>query len=166
MADQRLLIIGVGNPDRGDDGAGHAVIAALRKRLGARAAPGDPTLAEHGGEATSLVEAMQVFSSVVVIDAADFGARPGNHCRFEAGDTALPSELTNMSSHGFGVPQAIELARALGTLPQRCSVYAIQAATFETGAALSPSVAVAVEIVAEHIITDILAASAREPSHA
>ena len=29
MADRRLLIIGVGNPDRGDDGAGRAVIKAL-----------------------------------------------------------------------------------------------------------------------------------------
>ena len=166
MAEERCLIIGAGNPDRGDDGVGRAVIAALRKRLGDRAAEGNPTLIEHGGEATSLVDVMQDFERVVIVDAADFDSKPGSYRRFEAGDAALPSELTELSSHGFGVPQAIELARVLGALPRRCSVYAIQAATFEAGASLSPGVADAVETVAEDIMTKILAVATREPSHA
>ncbi|MGI9436372.1 MAG: hydrogenase maturation protease [Geminicoccaceae bacterium] len=164
MADRRLLIIGVGNPDRGDDGAGRAVIVALRERLGARMKNNDPALIEHCGEATSLVEVMKDFSDVVIVDAADFGAEPGSHRRFDVGLSTLPAELTGMSSHGFGIPQAIELARALGTLPQHCSVYAIQAATFDAGESLSPDVATAVDIVAAEIITDVL--EAREPSHA
>lgn len=163
MADQYILIIGVGNPDRGDDGAGHAAIAALRARIAPRANNHAPTLVEHSGESTSLVEVMQGFERVVIIDAADFGEKPGSYRSFDAREAALPSELMEMSSHGFGVPQAIELARALGTLPQRCSVYAIQAATFEAGAPLSPAVANAVDVVAAKIITDV---TALEPSHA
>jgi len=164
VADQRLLIIGVGNPDRGDDGAGRTVIRALRARIDARADKGAPTLIEQSGESILLIEAMQGFSSVVIVDAADFGAKPGSHRRFDAGEAALPSDLTNMSSHGFGVPQAIELARALGTLPARCTVYAIQAASFEAGAPLSPAVATATNIVATKIFNDFVEAS--EPSHA
>ena len=163
MADKRLLIIGVGNPDRGDDGAGQAVVAALRARLGGRADNGGPTLIEHNGESTSLIETMQDFEQVVIIDAADFGASPGSHRRFDAREAALPSELEEISSHGFGVPQAIELARALGTLPKYCSVYAIQAASFEAGASLSPAVAAATETVAVEILTDMIA---KIPSHA
>ncbi|MGH1478629.1 MAG: hydrogenase maturation protease [Geminicoccales bacterium] len=164
MADQRLLIIGVGNPDRGDDGAGRAVIRALRARIGARADNDTPTLIEQSGESTLLIEAMQGFSNVVIIDAADFGAMPGSHRRFDVGEAALPSNLTGMSSHGFGVPQAIELARALGTLPERCTVYAIQAVSFEAGEPLSPAVATATDIVATEIFNAFVKAS--EPSHA
>ncbi len=164
MADQRLLIIGVGNPDRGDDGAGHAVIKALRARIGAHTDKDTPTLIEQSGESTLLIEAMQGLSNVVIVDAADFGAKPGSHRRFDAGKAALPSDLTNMSSHGFGVPQAIELARALGTLPERCTVYAIQAASFEAGDLLSTAVATATDIVATKIFNEFIEASER--SHA
>ncbi len=166
MADKRLLIVGVGNPDRGDDGAGPAVIAALRERLGVRTQADHLALIEHDGEATSLLEVMQDFKRVVIVDAADFGGKPGGHRRFEAGEAALPGDLINMSSHGFGVPQAIELGRALDTLPKTCSVYAIQAATFETGAPLSPCVAVAVETVTSEIFAHTVTVIAREPSHA
>jgi hydrogenase maturation protease len=56
-----------------------------------------------------------------------------------------------MSSHGFGVAVAIELARALGTLPPHCILYAIEAVDFTSGAALSPAVASAAHDVAERI---------------
>jgi hydrogenase maturation protease len=157
VADKRLLIIGVGNPDRGDDGAGRAVIAALRARIGAHTRADHLALIEHSGESTSLIETMHVFSTIVIIDAADFGAEPGSYRRFEVGEAALPGELKEISSHGFGIHQAIELARALGTLPKRCSVYAIQAASFEAGAPLSPTVAAATDIVATEIFTDMIA---------
>lgn len=166
MADERLLIIGVGNPDRGDDGAGHAVIAALRKRLDDRADADGIALIEHWGEATALVVTMDGAASVVIADAAMSGAEPGSYHCFEAADSALPSELTNMSSHGFGVAQAIELARALGTLPNHCRVYAIEAETFEAGGALSPGVAKAAKAVTDDIMSDLVPAAIREPSHA
>lgn len=166
MAAKRVLIIGVGNPDRGDDDAGRAVVASLRQRLGNRAGALSIALIEHWGEATSLVDAMQGFGRIVIVDAATSGAEPGSYRRFEAGDAALPSDLTEMSSHGFGVPQAIELARSLGTLPNHCRVYAIEAETFEAGMALSPGVATAVNAVTDDILADIISTPAREPSHA
>ena len=59
--------------------------------------------------------------------------------------TPLPRGALGMSTHGFGLAEALELARALGQLPRRCIVYAIEGASFETGAPLSPEVAAAVD---------------------
>ena len=157
MAEARTLIIGVGNVDRGDDGAGLAVASRLRKRLdherGIR-------VVEHWGEATGLVEAMEGWNQVLIVDASMSGATTGGYRIFEAGETALPSVLTEMSSHGFGVPQAIELARALGTLPARCRVYAIEGEAFETGAPLSDAVVAAVDSVVDEIMRSLEAAHA------
>ena len=44
----------------------------------------------------------------------------------------------------MGVADAIELARALGELPVRCVVYAVEGQSFETGAPLSARVEAAV----------------------
>lgn len=156
------MIIGVGNPDRGDDAAGRAVIARLRACLGDDFKADGIELIEHWGEATSLVETMAGSESVVIVDAAMSGAGPGTWQRFEAGQNALPSNLAEMSSHGFGVTQAIELARVLGSLPKRCRVYAIEGNSFEAGTPLSADVAKAAEAVAAEIIQAI----ACEPTHA
>jgi hydrogenase maturation protease len=48
------------------------------------------------------------------------------------------------STHALGVAEAIELARALGRLPARLEVYAIEGARFTAGAGLSPAVEQAV----------------------
>ena len=52
------------------------------------------------------------------------------------------------STHGFGPAEAIEVGRALGRLPQRIRVYAIEAAQFEPGSKARLEVLDAVERVA------------------
>ena len=49
------------------------------------------------------------------------------------------------STHGLGLAEAIELGRALGRLPARLVVYAIEGQGYATGAPLSPPVARAAE---------------------
>ena len=56
-----------------------------------------------------------------------------------------------VSSHGFGVAEAIALARAFGTLAQHCIVYAIEAADFTPGARPTAAVMTAANVVATRI---------------
>ncbi len=151
------MIIGVGNPDRGDDGAGLEAAALLRERFTHR---DDIRVIQHWGESTGLVDVMTGWDDVIIVDAASSGRASGSWHVFEVTASPLPSDLADMSSHGFGIPQAIELARALDTLPKRCRVYAIEGATFEAGTPLSKPVRSAVETVAEEIIQSLEVAHA------
>lgn len=126
------MVIGVGNRWAGDDAAGLAVA----RRVGGRELEGDPA---------SLLDAWAGADDVVVVDAAASGAPPGTIRRFDAGAGPLPARSLRSSSHAFGVPDAIELARALGRLPPRLEVYAIEGASFGAGAALSGPVERAVD---------------------
>jgi hydrogenase maturation protease len=139
----RCIVIGVGNPHRGDDAAGPAVARQLRNDVIADPAI-QPKIAKHGGEATTLILQMEGVEQVFLIDACVSGAAPGTIHRFDVSSTAIPAVASGFSSHGFGLWAAIELARALGRLPRRSIVYAIEGASFETGAPLSPAVAAAV----------------------
>ena len=134
----RKVLIGVGNVYRGDDGAGIAVA----RRLKTSGMEGVAVI-EHDGEPAALIETLKDADSAVVIDAAA-GSDPGRIHRFDAAAGELPRGIFAWSTHGMGVADAIELARALGELPVRCVVYAVEGQSFETGAPLSARVEAAV----------------------
>jgi len=72
------------------------------------------------------------------------------------GAATLPRHAFGLSTHGLGLAEAIELARALGALPPRCVVYAIEGASFEAGAPLTPAVSDAVADVALRLEAEIV----------
>jgi len=138
----RRVVIGVGNPDAGDDGAGRLVARLLRDRDRRAPLPG-LAVREGTGEATALMEAWAGFDDVVVVDACLGAGEPGSVHRFEAHELERLTSLRprqHGSTHGFGVATAIDLARALGTLPGRLVVHAIEGRRFLTGEPLSAEV--------------------------
>jgi hydrogenase maturation protease len=138
----RRLVIGVGNPDVGDDGAGRLVARRLADR-NACAPRLDLLIRECSGEATALMEAWTGFDDVVLVDACSGAGAPGSVHRLDARAAqplAALEQRPRGSTHGLGVSAAIALARALGTLPCRLVIYAIEGRHFEAGAPLSPEV--------------------------
>lgn len=155
MDTKDLLIVGVGNPERGDDGVGSAVVRQLDNFLHSYIGCKEIDVIESWGEATSLVSTMDGWKTVVFVDAAMSGADPGTFRRIDASEGQLPADLAEVSSHGFGLAQAVELARALEALPDRCIIYAIEGKSFEAGDPLSPEVADAAKAVVAEIIQSI-----------
>jgi hydrogenase maturation protease len=151
------IVIGVGNPDRGDDGVGRAVAYLLKPYMQA---------IEHDGEATSLLDLLGAAERVWLVDAARSGAVPGTIHRIDCA-IDIPQPGNSPSSHGLGIAEAIGLARALGELPPHCIVYAIEAASFAPGAPLSPRVARAAREVAARILVELTPRrpSVRRPRH-
>jgi hydrogenase maturation protease len=143
-------VLGIGNADRGDDAAGPAVARRLRSLQSTGI-----VVIEHGGEATALIMQMDGAERVFLIDACVSGARPGTIRRFDVGAAPVPAAVLGLSSHGFGVAAAVELARALGQLPRQCVIYTIEGASFEIGARLSPQVAAAIAEVAGQVRAEI-----------
>ena len=131
-----VLVVGVGNPNRGDDGAGLRAVRALRN-----SAPDHVELVEADGEASGLIALLSGARAAFVIDACASGAPAGTVHRFDVTTSALPQSGFSISSHGLGLHQAIELARALGALPVPCVVYAVEGEVFDIGEQASPAVA-------------------------
>ena len=149
-ADGPTRVIGVGNPDRGDDGAGVAVARRLRDL----ARPGVEVL-ESGGDALSVLGAVRGAGRVILVDAIRSGAAPGSVRRIGGDADLLSSALRAGSSHDLGPAEALGLARALGELPERVEVIGIEGADFAPGAGLSPEVERAVDEVARQIRLEV-----------
>lgn len=146
----RHVVIGVGNPDRGDDAAGRMVARALAGEF-----PGHVAIAELDGEATAVLDELEGAEAAILVDACRSGASAGTVQRFDVVSGPLPQATFSVSTHGTGLADAVELARALGDLPAVCIVYAIEGQQFETGSAMSAAVAAAVEEVAKRVRAEL-----------
>lgn len=131
-----LLVIGIGNDYRHDDAAGLLVA----RRLKALNIP-DVRIVESDGQPPRLLELWHDASMVIVIDAVSSGAAPGTIHWFDLEQEGVPADLVQISSHGLGVAQAIELARALGRVPAKIKLFGIEGKNFEQGEGLTPEVA-------------------------
>lgn len=143
------VVIGVGNPDRGDDGAGRAVARRVAARNDCAF-----EVREGSGEATALMSAWTGFDDVVLVDACRGAGPPGSVHRIGPDEAERVGTLQHASTHSLGVAAAIGLSRALGTLPARLVIYAIEAGHSREGEGLSPEVDQAVHEVVALVMQD------------
>lgn len=163
------VVIGVGNPFRQDDGAGHAVADLVTAALARR--PTDPTgegsdvpvrVLLLDGEPSRLIDAWAGASVAIVIDAVSSGVPPGSVQRIEvevdarAADPRLQARTSAGSTHSAGVAEAVALGRALARLPDRLVVYAIEGADFAEGPGLSREVDDALADAASRVLAELV----------
>lgn len=151
MTTGRVVVIGVGNPYRRDDGFGPAVVTLLRGRR----LPG-VELAESDGEMGALIELWTGAALAVVVDAVRAQpSRPGRVHRLSAHHPAYLSGYTRSSvaasTHGVDLGEAVELARVLDRMPDRLLLFAAEVAEVGFGVGLTPAVAAAASAVAAEV---------------
>ncbi|WP_338932793.1 hydrogenase maturation protease [Streptomyces netropsis] len=151
----RITVIGVGNEFRRDDGVGSAVVARLRDSAAHGRLPAGVRLVCCDGEPGRLIGLWEGADLAVVVDAAHaHPGRPGRIHRLEL-DGYAAWQAGTASSHGLGLGEAVELARALGRMPERLVVYAVEGADGSLGTGLTRAVATAVEPLTERIEAEI-----------
>ena len=148
--------IGVGNEQRGDDGLGLWIARALRSH--------GLDAIESGGEAASLMEAWAGAEEVWLFDALQAETTPGAILRLEAHERELQGAGRRASSHGFGVVEAIELARALGMLPARLHLIGVVGKNFGIGDRPSPEVEASAAALVEEALDEALGPRPRAAS--
>ncbi|HEY6100442.1 MAG TPA: hydrogenase maturation protease [Anaeromyxobacter sp.] len=134
-----VLVLCLGNALRRDDALALHVADALE------AAPGPGvTVRRSAASGLYLLDEMEGFERVVVVDAVRTGARaPGTVLSFPLEDLHAPE---GPSPHAIGLPSALARARAAGApVPSRIHVVAVEVLDMATvGEGLTPAVAAAV----------------------
>jgi len=149
-----ILVIGIGNPDRGDDAAGLLVARRVREVT----ARSDVQVTELVGDQLGLLDAWTGARDVYVIDAVSSGGPVGAVYRFDDVGS-LDARFAHRGTHTFSLADVVALGQALGRLPEHLAGYGIEGGTFQVGAKLSPAVEAAVGIVTS-LLSDELKAGA------
>lgn len=146
----RTLLIGLGNPDRGDDGLGPSVIRVLAGRLAPHV-----VCITHESDGAALLERWQPDDRVILVDCVRSSAAPGTIHRLDALESTIPSDFFHYSSHAFGLAEAVEMARSLGRLPAHLLIYGIEGSDYTWGCGLSPDVARAASILTSRLLGEL-----------
>ena len=148
-------LVGVGNRYRGDDGVGLVVLQQLGERLP------HSMLVVSDGELTGLLELFEQNSEVVIIDALeaqDGKLKAGSILHLNPAVDGLEDTGLRASTHAMGLAEAIEMARALDSLPQQLRIIGIVGEEFSNRQGLTP----AVQLAADQVVRELL----EEYSHA
>ncbi len=134
----QTLVIGLGNPDRGDDAVGVQVARRVAaERLDVRVLELD--------DPSEALEAWAAADTVVIADAVASGGDPGDIHVVDAVARTLPAgRWAAGGTHALGLAAVVELGRALGRLPRRLVLVGVEAGRFDHGTPMSDAVAAAV----------------------
>lgn len=145
-----VVVIGLGNRYRGDDGVG-AVAAAELNRL---ALPGVRVVTDIV-EPMSLLDTWSGAALAMVIDAAvATPPAPGRVRRCGLDDVDAPTD--GLSSHGIDLGRTHELGAAIGRVPGELVVFTVEVVDTGHGVGLTPRVAAAVPKVVGMVAAEIM----------
>lgn len=143
-----ILIVGIGNDYRSDDGAGLYISRRIERENII-----DVSVVSGIGDGTSLLDLWGNREHAILIDAVISGKPPGHIYKFDgfAEDISADS-FVSFSTHVVGIPDTISLGKTLGQLPKKLTIYGIEGADFGPGNELSRPVKDAAEKLADEII--------------
>lgn len=131
----KIAIIGVGNPLMGDDGVGIAVLDLLRRME----LPDSVKIFELGTGGMRLLHLLPGFEAAIIIDAADFGAKPGKIRLFKPEDVHS-LKRPGCSLHEWDLFTTLKLSKKLGECPENINIVAIQPEDISSRTGLSHTI--------------------------
>lgn len=139
MKANHTLVLGIGNQLMSDDGVGGMAVRRLQAKT---AGNSDVSCLDGGTLGYLLVGCIEDAENLIVIDAAQMDAQPGEVRVFENEDMdRFLSVNPSRSVHEVGLSDLMDMAILADRLPQRRALIAIQPQNTQIGEALSDPVA-------------------------
>ncbi len=127
------MVFGIGNTLMADDGAGVRVLELLTDM------PDNVELVEMATGGMTLLHNFEGVDRAIIIDAVDFGGKPGEVRIFRPEDV-FSIKTVGYSLHDLDILKVLDLARTMGTLPKEVFIAAIQPGSLAMGEGLSAEV--------------------------
>jgi len=146
-----VLVLGLGNPLRGDDGVGPRIVEELERRE----LPEDVTAMDVGTAGLDLLHLLEGCDRAIVVDAADVGLKPGQFVRFTPDEARLAQNSDGLSFHQVGLSGVLSLANALEHALPEIVIFGVQPTEIDWKEGLSPAVEATIPKLIEVLIEEI-----------
>lgn len=133
----KVVVLGVGNTLRADEGIGVRVVEALERDY---VLPEDVTAIDAGTSSMEMLEDLSHLDFLLVVDAIAAGKPPGTLVRL-AGDEVPVFFRRNLSPHGIGLSDVLAALEFMGAEPRETVIIGVQPVSLELSTELTPTVA-------------------------
>jgi hydrogenase maturation protease len=156
-----LIVLALGNPLRGDDGVGPAVLEALER---SGRVPDGVELVDGGTPGLETALLLEGRRRAIIVDATDIGRSPGEWKRLSPSDVLRPPGDMPLGGaiHNAGLAEALALGQALAILPLRFTIYGVQPLELGWSTGLSEPVQKAIPAVCAAILDEIQEPDSKE----
>jgi len=151
LPEYQVLVLGVGNILRTDDGLGSMAISQLHK---AKKWPDSVGILDVGTAMLNFLHEISCSRNVIIIDAIRAGGSPGSTYRFDGWEN-VSSIHKHADSHGLLPTEIIEWARALTGFPKELIIFGVEPANLDYGRQITVPVQAAVPVLIERLILEI-----------
>lgn len=142
---RRLRVVGCGNPYAGDDGAGLEIVRRLREKW-----DGSCELLDRPQAGLELLDCMQGADIILFVDAVSSGAQPGTLHLVPLPSPDLEARgLGALSSHGWGLTEALSLMSALEWQTPRLFLLGVEIETLDPDKPRSEAIDAAIQTVVD-----------------
>lgn len=151
--ENKTLILGVGNIYRKDDGIGPIVIEQLRKESISNA-----DLLNGSIDGLAVFEYLKGYKKAIIIDAARMNSSPGEIKIFSPHDAKLNIKSDALSTHGFGLSEALSLVEEFD-FDINITIIGIEPADTSFGEGLSKEVGEKIDFIKQAVKKELAANS-------
>jgi hydrogenase maturation protease len=150
--DRPLVVLGVGNVLRADDGVGVRVLERLAsaRAIGDGGLPPGVRLVDGGIDGLGLLPVVAGARGLVLVDAVRLGGEAGTVSILRGDAIAAAGGSADGAGDG-AVRELLAVAELLGTLPADVAMVAVEVADLGSGLRLTPAVAAAVPVAAARV---------------
>jgi hydrogenase maturation protease len=150
IMEYQVLVLGIGNILRSDDGIGVYAARDLAHNLDLSGV----LVLDVGTSILSCVEKMSRARNIIAIDAVCAGGEAGTVYRIDL-DEYLTQVNLSSDAHGFSLVDAIKLSREITELPHSVILYGVEPANLCFGTALSSPVEMVLSSLVETVSLEI-----------
>ena len=155
MRDKKILIAGIGDLLRSDDGFGPRVVNKLENM----SLPKNVVVKDYGTSGLDLIFDLENYDEVIFVDAIDFEGKAGEIKVIEPKPRKINQKevvrVINFSLHEIDLEKIIELASSLNILPKRIMIIGCKPKDLSFGLKLSEEVEKAIDRTIEIILEKI-----------
>jgi hydrogenase maturation protease len=151
---KKIGVIGIGNPLRRDDGIGIVLVEKLRKIKNQLHDTIDYIDGGTGG--MNLLHLLPRFESIVLIDAVNFGGKPGESRIFSMDEVLSKKPMITLSTHGSDFFQILQLSKRLKEAPDALVIFGVQPKDTSFGQYLSEEVEQVLDILLQDLQSELL----------
>ena len=146
-----ILVLGIGNSLMNDDALGVIAIEELQARY---TFPSGVSVVDGGTLGLDLLPMLEGVKKLLIIDAIDMGAAPGELFRLQ-GEEVPRAFASKLSVHQMGVQDLLAVAELQGHVPEELVVWGVQPGSIEMEMRLSPAVAAAMVPLLDNVIGEL-----------
>lgn len=148
---KRRLIIGLGNILLKDEGVGVKCVEYLK----GKPLDEDVKLVDGATLGFDLLEEIEGFEKVVIVDAVDMGKEPGFVASFRAEEVLSLPGSKKFSLHEIGLAEVLQVGSQIGYDFSRATIVGIQPREILRGENLSPEVEARLPDLADKVLEEI-----------